>query len=84
MLISKAKRLPGYLLALVSLVSLTACGGGGGGGGDAAPNPQPNLPPPQQMSFTVTLDAIDVRRASNGDTVSVDTAGVSQNLTFED
>ena len=83
MLISKAKRLPGYLLALVSLVSLAACGGGGGGGG-GAPNPQPNLPPPQQMSFTVTLDAIDVRRASNGDTVSVDTAGVSQNLTFEE
>jgi hypothetical protein len=36
------------------------------------------------MSFTVNLDSIDVRRASNGENVSVDTTGVSQNLTFED
>ena len=83
MITRKASRLPLNMLALASLCTLAACGGGGGGG-DPAPNPQPNLPPVQQMSFTVSLDGIDVRRASNGESVTVDTSSVAQSLTFEE
>ncbi len=84
MLKSKATRLSLKTLALTTLCTLAACGGGGGGGGGPAPNPQPAPPPAQQMSFTVSLDGIDVRRASNGDSVTIDTSSVSQNLTFEE
>jgi hypothetical protein len=78
-------RIPLNIFAIASLGVLAACGGGGGGGGGSStePSPQPSLPPAQQMSFTVSLDAIDVRRASSGESIAVDTAGVTQSLTLE-
>ena len=81
-----AFRFPVNILATASLLILGACGGGGGGGGAAAPapNPQPGGTPPQQMSFTVSLEGIDVRRASNGESIAADTSSVTQSLTFED
>ena len=81
----KAFRFPINVLATASLLVLGACGGGGGGGGGApAPSPQPSGTPPQQMSFSVSLEGIDVRRASNGESIAADTSSVTQNLTFED
>ncbi|MGD2168469.1 MAG: hypothetical protein PVF63_10210 [Gammaproteobacteria bacterium] len=86
MSIRKAFRLPANMLATTSLFMLVACGGGGGGGGGDAPaaGSQPAAPPTQQMSFTVSLEGIDVRRASNGESIAADTSGVTQNLTFEE
>jgi hypothetical protein len=71
------------MLALASLCTLAACGGGGGGG-EPAPSPPPGPPPARQISFTVSLEEIDVRRASNGESVVVDASSVVQNLTFEE
>lgn len=74
-------RFPLNVLAIGVLTTLAACGGGGGG--DGTPAPQPQLPPVQQMSFTVSLDGMDVRRASNAEIIVVDTSGISQTQQFE-
>lgn len=73
------------MLAAASLCTLAACGGGGGGGGDSGGGvAPPPAPPPATMSFTISLDGVDVRRASNGAAIAVDTAGVTQSLTYEE
>jgi len=84
MLNIKVLRIPYSMLVLVSLCALAACGGGGGGGG-AGPVPatQPSPPPTRQVSFTVSLQDMAVRRASNGESITLDTSSVSQILTLE-
>jgi hypothetical protein len=52
---------------LLSVIALSACGGGG----DSTP------PLPQSKMFTVSLNSVDITRASNGDTVTVDTSSTS-------
>ena len=69
------QRLSRFLIILVSTFSLIACGGGGGDGGGGTA---------EAKVFTVQVVDIDVRRSSNGERVTVDTASLSTgNLTFE-
>jgi hypothetical protein len=86
MSIRKTSRFPVNMLATASLFVLAACGGGGGGGDAPAPSsPPPAIPPPaQQMSFTVRLEGIDIRRVSNGKSLTADTSSVTQSLTFQE
>ena len=55
---------------LLSLGLVTACDSSSGGGGPA-PNPMGD------ETFQVGLVDLDVRRISNGDTVTVDTTGIT-------
>jgi hypothetical protein len=57
------------LLIILSIATLSACGGSDTGTIDV---------PDQTVSksFTLTLSSVDVRRVSNGDPVNVDTSGI--------
>ena len=66
---------------------LAACGGGGGGGGSAAPSgggeTTPSPPKTITKNFTVSVSEIDVSQTSTGESVMVDTSGVTANGTVE-
>ncbi len=66
---------------------LAACGGGGGGGG-SAPSPggvgtTPSPPKTITKNFTVSVSEIDVSQTSTGESVMVDTSGVTANGTVD-
>ena len=79
------KHLPVQLALVVTVCALSACGGGGGGGGDGfRPDNTPPPPTTPVKTFTVSLDSIDVRRASNGEPITVDVTTVSSgSLSFQ-
>jgi hypothetical protein len=64
------------LLIILSIATLSACGGGGSGDTAAAGT----IDVPDQTvskSFTLTLASVDVRRVSNGDPVNVEILGIN-------
>ena len=55
------------LFIILSVVVLSTCGGGGGDSDSGTGG----------VSFTVNLTSVDIVRVSNGDSVNVDTSGIT-------
>jgi hypothetical protein len=73
------QRLSRFLTILLSICTLIACGGGGGGGDGGSGSGTA-----EAKVFTVQVVNIDIRRSSNGERVTVNTASLmTGDLTYE-
>ena len=65
---------------------LAGCGGGGGGGSTPPSGGGVTTPPPPTTvtkNFTVSISGMDVSKTSTGESVVVDTSGVTASGTVE-
>jgi hypothetical protein len=64
---------------------LAGCGGGGGGGSTPPSGGGVTTPPPTTVTknFTVSISEMDVSQTSTGESVVVDTSGVTASGTVE-
>jgi len=72
------KNLLAALLLGTMVAALSACGSGGGDGGGAQEGSEDVLTPAK--TFALTLEGIDVRRASNDEPVEIHISGIESGV----